>query len=250
MFKKVTIAISLFLLLNGLLLIFNSLKLPIYQVKEAIKLGGEFVPGENISVSNVLPDSPAEKEGLQKGDIILLVNGKKISDVLDFIDEIDDSKGNLVALEISRNGKIINITVDPNYSEEYNRYLTGIEITRNEFKETPLYILIPKTVFNTYTGKYDLLLSMKSGLVSLLGLLYGVFQIIVGVGIYKTKKWGLILFLLRGLSYIFTFVGIPAAIYKNGLEFFTNLDYLMPYGYSFIFVVASIYFLKNRKQFK
>ncbi len=98
-------------------------------------------------------------------------------------------------------------------------------------------------------GRYDLLPSMKTGLISLFGLLYGVYQAIVGVGILKTKNWGLVLFLLIGLSYIFTFLSIPSALYKNGLAFFTNLDYLMPYGLSFIFVSASIYLLINRKQF-
>lgn len=250
MFKKITIAISIFLLVNGLLLIFNSFKLPIYQVKEAIKRGGEYVPGDSISVLNVIHGSPAENEGLQKGDALLSINGKKVSDTLDFIDEVEKSEGKPITLEISRKGEIINVNVTPSYSEEYGRYITGVAITNNELKELPLYVLIPKTVLNTYAGKYDLLPGMKSGLIALISLFYGLFHILVGAGIYKVKKWGLILFSLIGLTYIFTFINIPTVLYKFRLEFFTNLDLLMPYGLSFVFVVASIYFLKNRKQFK
>jgi hypothetical protein len=250
MFKKITLVISLFLFVNGILLLFHGLKLPIYQVKKSIDLGGEYISGDTVNVVDVIPDSPAAKAGVQKGDVILSINGKKVSEVLDFMEEVEKSEGKAVILEISRNGKQINIEVAPSYSKEYKRYITGVEITTDEFKELPLYVLIPKTILNTYAGKYDLIPSLKSGLLSLFGLLYGGFQIIVGVGIFKAKKWGLILFLLIGLSYIFTFISIPTAIYQNRLDFFTNLGFLMPYGLSFIFVVSSGYFLINRKQFR
>jgi serine protease Do len=67
---------------------------------------------QGILVSDVLKDSPAEKGGLQNGDIIIELNGKKIKNPSKFRNDISMmSPSSKVRLKILRNGKIENITL-------------------------------------------------------------------------------------------------------------------------------------------
>ncbi|MCM8764050.1 MAG: Do family serine endopeptidase [Candidatus Omnitrophica bacterium] len=63
-------------------------------------------------VSNVMPDTPAEKAGLKEGDIIVDFNNKPVSDVKDLQQKVSDSKvGDTVILGVWRNKKKITLTI-------------------------------------------------------------------------------------------------------------------------------------------
>lgn len=67
---------------------------------------------EGVIVVNVMPNSPAEKSGLEPGDVILSVNGKKISDrhaLQELVERLETGKP--YPVHIIRDGKPMELTV-------------------------------------------------------------------------------------------------------------------------------------------
>jgi S1-C subfamily serine protease len=65
-------------------------------------------------VERVLPNSPASKAGIQKGDIIRKINDVEVTsprDVRNFFRDLEDAKA--VSFELIRDGKPVNVTVTP-----------------------------------------------------------------------------------------------------------------------------------------
>lgn len=69
--------------------------------------------GEGAKVSDVIPNGPAARAGIKRGDIIIELTGKKITDVEFLLAEISKTKpGQKLNFKIRRKGKIIPITVE------------------------------------------------------------------------------------------------------------------------------------------
>jgi serine protease Do len=63
-------------------------------------------------ITDIFKESPAEIAGLQRGDIILEVNGKKIKDVESLRNTVAQTKvGSTIKLKVIRNGKHISLKV-------------------------------------------------------------------------------------------------------------------------------------------
>jgi serine protease Do len=68
--------------------------------------------GKGVTISNVRPDTPAEKAGLQTEDTITAVNGKPVKSGDELVSLISATKpGNKIALSVMRNGKPKEISV-------------------------------------------------------------------------------------------------------------------------------------------
>jgi serine protease Do len=68
--------------------------------------------GKGVTVNEVDAESPAAKNGLQKGDVITEINGKKISDVGDAREAMRDAADkNTWSLQVQRGGKPVTIEV-------------------------------------------------------------------------------------------------------------------------------------------
>ena len=78
---------------------------------------------ELVEVTN---GSPAQSAGLKKGDIIRKYNGKNVDISTEVIIFNTVADGEPVALTYEREGKLYNVSVRPEYSEKYGRYLFGI----------------------------------------------------------------------------------------------------------------------------
>jgi serine protease Do len=64
-------------------------------------------------VSDVFADSPAERAGIKRGDVILELNGKKVKDVVSLRNMVAQSKvGSEIKLKIIRDGKSISLKAE------------------------------------------------------------------------------------------------------------------------------------------
>ncbi len=82
--------------------------------------------------------SAAEKAGLLEKDTILEINGEHISRYEDVVRLIGGSEGAEVKVTVMRNGDTLTMGMTPVYSEEYKRYLVGIQMGYVLFRETKL----------------------------------------------------------------------------------------------------------------
>ena len=64
-------------------------------------------------LGKIMPDSPAQQAGFQTGDIILAMDGQKVTDWHDWADYIKQRPEQKIAVEIKRNQQNLNLTVIP-----------------------------------------------------------------------------------------------------------------------------------------
>ena len=76
-------------------------------------LGAAIVPTpDGLTIGSVIADSPADKAGLKRGDVVKSIDGTAVSDMAGLRDALKDKKvGDKVALSISRDGKDQDVTV-------------------------------------------------------------------------------------------------------------------------------------------
>ncbi|WP_456437403.1 RIP metalloprotease RseP [Desulfurobacterium sp.] len=84
------------------------------------------IPALKPIVGQVAKNSPAEKAGLKKGDIILKIDGKEIKSWEEVVNIIKSSNGKVLTITVLRNGKKLTLKVKPEYSKEYKKYIIGI----------------------------------------------------------------------------------------------------------------------------
>jgi regulator of sigma E protease len=77
-------------------------------------------------VQSVMPDSAAEKAGLQAGDTITGINGAPSSIWNSLSDAVKNGKGSPISLTLSRAGVERTVTLTPGYNEKEGRYLIGV----------------------------------------------------------------------------------------------------------------------------
>ena len=79
-----------------------------------IGAGPQSVP----QISSVSPGSPAEKAGLQGGDVVLRVGGRPVFTAEDLVQAIRSKPGEALPIEIQRENRRLTLTVTPNVEEE------------------------------------------------------------------------------------------------------------------------------------
>jgi regulator of sigma E protease len=85
--------------------------------------GPQLVP----QISSVLPDSPAQRAGLQAGDVVLAVGGQPVFTPEDLVEAIRTRPGQPLPITVERNGQRLSVTVMPRAVTE--KAPTGQEIT-------------------------------------------------------------------------------------------------------------------------
>jgi len=82
-----------------------------------------------IQVGNVSPNMPAQKAGLQKGDLLLTANGVPIHSRYTLQEIIKNSNGKPVEIVFQRNGETHTVTIQPEFShlEGPARWMIGVE---------------------------------------------------------------------------------------------------------------------------
>ncbi len=84
------------------------------------------VPPLDPVVGNVLPSSPADRGGFEKGDRILEINGQPVDYWGDIKDEINYSQGEELLISVSRNKEEVFLRVKPKLSEKDYTWQIGI----------------------------------------------------------------------------------------------------------------------------
>ncbi len=77
-----------------------------------------YEPPVPVIVNEVVSGSPAEKAGLQLNDKILSVNGKKITDWLSLVTEVDQHPSEQIVLTLERKNKIQSVNVTTDYHRD------------------------------------------------------------------------------------------------------------------------------------
>ncbi|MEM9446224.1 MAG: RIP metalloprotease RseP [Verrucomicrobiota bacterium] len=101
----------------------------------------------NIMVGNVIDNSPAQKAGLQKNDIVLKVNGEKVYNTLQITEKVDEAPTQPIELIIEREGKKMPFSVKPEYpvydkdgeKVPYERPIIGIGWAVDPERDTYIY---------------------------------------------------------------------------------------------------------------
>ena len=72
-----------------------------------------FEGGEGLQVDGVINNKPANRAGLEKGDVIVAMDGKPVKNIYDYMYRLEECKpGQRINVDVLRNGKNITLVVD------------------------------------------------------------------------------------------------------------------------------------------
>ena len=92
---------------------------------------------ENCLISSVTKDSPAENAGLKANDVIKEVDGVSMENSSNVTEAITSSGGNKVVFTVARDGKNVDVTVEPKMVE-VESYDTGFVVYGDRVKTSPI----------------------------------------------------------------------------------------------------------------
>lgn len=107
----------------------KELTLPVTQQESGERLVEGIAPAVPCVFGMVYSDSPAEQAGLLKGDEALAFNGEPIISWDDFTETVQAMEpGNTAELTIAREGAELELTIAPEYNEEHERMMIGVQL--------------------------------------------------------------------------------------------------------------------------
>jgi regulator of sigma E protease len=91
------------------------LVLPIHPdaLEERLKAAQSLQPYRTPVVGQVLPDKPAARAGIQEGDTIVAVNGRRVEQWYDLLELIQASPGRNLTIDVARGAQRLSFTVQP-----------------------------------------------------------------------------------------------------------------------------------------
>ncbi len=117
-----------------------------YQIKLDAKMGGLFgwlgiEPDGFLTppvVHKVVPKTPAEEAGILPKDRITKMNGNPVNSIQELMDAINASQGNLIKIDLIRDGKEESISLKPiqDPDSDSKRWIVGIHWKNPDLKKT------------------------------------------------------------------------------------------------------------------
>ena len=131
-------------------------------------------------IEKVISNSPADKAGIQSGDLIIKINENKVKDIYDTNSIISKNQKEEMDFQINREGNILNLKIKPEYSVENQMYLIGItskldhsilkSISLGANRTLEMSKLILKSIKMMFSGSFKMeYLSGPVGVVQLIG---------------------------------------------------------------------------------
>ena len=131
-------------------------------------------------IEKVISNSPADKAGIQSGDLIIKINENKVKDIYDINSIISKNQKEEMDFQINREGNILNVKIKPEYSVENQMYLIGItskldhsllkSISLGANRTLEMSKLILKSIKMMFSGSFKMeYLSGPVGVVQLIG---------------------------------------------------------------------------------
>jgi regulator of sigma E protease len=89
--------------------------LPIHPdaLEERLKAAHALQPFRAPVIGEVLPDKPAARAGIRKGDSVVAVNGRPVGQWYDVLEQVQSGVGHTLALTVSRNGERREVQMQP-----------------------------------------------------------------------------------------------------------------------------------------
>ena len=97
-----------------------------------------FTPGLLVSVEDVVESSPARQAGLLKGDVIQQINGRTVSNVNQFIDQVKDHADQVVKIVVKREQTLLELDVIPAVDQNEQGRI-GVRLSSQAANGTELY---------------------------------------------------------------------------------------------------------------
>ena len=93
----------------------ESVVLPIHPdaLEERLKAAQALQPFRAPVIGEVLPDKPAARAGIRKGDTVVAVNGRQVGQWYDLLEVVQSGAGQTVALTVSRTGERQEVQLRP-----------------------------------------------------------------------------------------------------------------------------------------
>jgi regulator of sigma E protease len=98
-------------------------------------------PTGNLLVSEVIPGGPADRAGIQKGDVLIAINGKETNNLEEVVNIISSRSDKAILLTVRRNSQELNFEVIPEWNEEEKRAFIKVVFGRENQKLNPLQAL-------------------------------------------------------------------------------------------------------------
>lgn len=125
-------------------------------------------------IAGIMDGYPAQEAGLQKGDVIQKLNGKKIHFAREINSYLFFNAGKKLNVTYKRDGKINQVTVTPKYDKEQSSYLIGFYQSSERTKTNPIQTVqygayYVKYYIDTTVDSLKMLVTGKAGIKDMSG---------------------------------------------------------------------------------
>lgn len=203
--KKRPILLTVIIILTiigGLWTIISSI--PFFSLYNSVKQGGITVR-DKVSIQQIQPNTPASEAQLMKGDTIISINGKNVNSSIEFIGILNTNQSKQVSVVFERNGIAQTVQLVPRINPPPGEGKLGIVLADTEVQKKSTLELIPLVIIRSYSGYEEIPTLFYSTqtytyhdkkLTRLQSVIFGIITVVIGIGLWKWKKWAFYGYLL------------------------------------------------------
>lgn len=116
------------------------------------------IQDRQVQIAQVLSESPAEKAGLERGDMVVSAQGEEVESYQDLKQSTDTSES--INLQIKRGDEIITKEITPTYRENLDRPGIGVALAESGVVQYPWYYAIYQGFLSTFQILWAIILAL------------------------------------------------------------------------------------------